>query len=132
MGLWPHDNLREWAIFAVNGPFLYQKNENGLRFCDLKFHSFRFNTFITVHLLIFVVKPQSHFVPPLMEFSGFIFFDRILGFSVFYLYMCFVQICLNFVQICLKFSTVRTAFWHRSNVVLAPFERRLRIVRTVF
>ena len=108
MGLWPHDNLREWAIFAVNGPFLYQKNENGLRFCDLKFHSFRFNTFITVHLLIFVVKPQSHFVPPLMEFSGFIFFDRILGFSIFYLCMCFVQICVVFFQ---ARKTVLAAFF---------------------
>ena len=38
MGLWPHDHLREWAILAVNGPFLYQKNENGLHFCDLQFH----------------------------------------------------------------------------------------------
>ena len=90
-----------------------------------------FNTFITVHLLIFVVKPRPHFAPPLMEFSGFIFFDRILGFSVFYLYMCFVQICLNFVQICLKFSTVRTWFWHRSNGVWESFERFFSYLNTI-
>ena len=57
-----------------------------------------FNTFIAVHLLIFVVKPRPHFAPPRKEFSGFIFFNRILGFSVFYLYMCFIQICVIFFQ----------------------------------
>ena len=55
-----------------------------------------FNTFIAVHLLIFVVKPWPHFAPPLMEFSCLTFFDWILAFSVFYLYMCFVQICVVF------------------------------------
>ena len=114
-----HFYIRKMKMGGVFVIFSFTMSNHGWCFkrtaaCNERVFLSVFNTFIPVYLLICVVKPWPHFAPPLVEFSGFIFF-RILGFSVFYLYMCFVQICVVFFQ---ARKTVLTAYAHY--IIVAP------------